>query len=456
MRLLLLLLVSLLGTAPLMAAEPAPAFRTETAAQRDARMAWWREARYGMFIHWGVYAQLAGHYKGEPIGRYGEQIMLHAKIPIAEYAAVAPQFNPVQFDADAWVKLARDAGMKYLVITAKHHDGFAMFATKADPFNIMDASPFKRDVIKELADACKRQGIRFGVYYSQNLDWFHPGGGGRTADPSHKGDATKYVEDLVIPQLTELMTNYGDISVLWWDMGGGVITNERARRICAMIWKHQPGIIMNNRLGGGYHGDTETPEQYVPPQGFPGRDWETCMTLNNTWGYKRQDRSYKPVPMLLTNLVNIASKGGNYLLNIGPDDQGLVPAEQQERLRAIGRWLQVNGEAIYGTSATPFGEECGEFSATEKDKNGKPVFKARNEWRCTAKPGKVYLHFLKWPTTPFTFDTKGRVGTVTKARLLSDAGKDLPLTTQGTTITITLPPTAPDPVVSVVALDVTP
>ena len=180
------------------------------------------------------------------------------------------------------------------------------------------------------------------------------------------------------------------------------------------------------------------------------------MTLNNTWGYKRQDRSYKPVSMLLTNLVNIASKGGNYLLNIGPDDQGLVPAEQQERLRAIGRWLQVNGEAIYGTSATPFGEECGEFSATEKDKNGKPVFKARNEWRCTAKPGKVYLHFLKWPTTPFTFDTKGRVGTVTKARLLSDAGKDLPLTTQGTTITITLPPTAPDPVVSVVGLDVTP
>jgi alpha-L-fucosidase len=448
---------ALLPSITAVCAKDAPVVSTETKEHKDARMAWWREARFGMFIHWGLYCVPGGVYQGKPLSTYGEWIMAKAKIPIAEYAAFAPQFNPIKFNADEWVKVAKDAGMKYIVITAKHHEGFAMFPSKASSFNINDATPFKRDPLKELAEACRKQGIKLGFYYSQNLDWHHPGGGVSRSedwDPSHKGDPDKYVDEIVIPQVKEILTRYGEIPIIWWDIPGGVIDKVRADRIYKTVMECNPNIIMNNRLGGGYKGDTETPEQKIPPQGYPGRDWETCMTINGTWGYKIKDLKFKSTQELLRNLIDIASKGGNYLLNVGPSPEGIIPAGEVERIAEIGKWLQVNGDAIYGTSATIFGEECGSFSNTEKDSKGNPIFNKKWDWRCTVKPGKVYIHILTWPGAVFTLDTKGKTGKLTKAYMLADPKKEsLKVSQEGAKLTVSLPDQAPDSAASVLVLE---
>ena len=298
----------------------------ETAAQRDARMAWWREARFGMFIHWGVYSVPAGTYQGKQIPSIGEWIMNNASIPMATYAAYAKEFNPTKFDADQWVSIAKNAGMKYIVITSKHHDGFAMFHSKASGYNIYDATPFKRDPLAELAAACAKQGMKLGFYYSQAQDWGHAGGAAMRKndrktdhwDPGQDGSFDDYLKTVALPQVREILTNYGPVAVLWFDTPTAAMTKQRAQPFVDLLHELQPGIVWNNRLGGGFLGDTETPEQYVPPTGFPGRDWETCMTINNTWGYKSYDTSFKSYDTLLHNLIDIASKGGNYLLNVGP------------------------------------------------------------------------------------------------------------------------------------------
>lgn len=331
--------------------------RGETLAQRDMRLKWFREARFGMFIHWGLYAQAGGEWNGKPVGNehnFGEWMMYDARIPIAEYATLASKFNPVNYNAEKWVLAAKTAGMKYVVITTKHHEGFAMFKTNASPFNIIDATPYKHDPMKELAVACRKHGMKLGFYYSQNLDWHHPGGGGNDWDKTHEGDADQYVDKIVIPQVREILSNYGDIAVIWWDIPGGAINKARADRILKTVMELQPKIIMNNRLGGDYWGDTETPEQFIPATGFSGRDWETCMTMNGTWGFKKNDHNWKSVETIVQMLCDISSKGGNYLLNVGPTDKGEIPQESLDRLVEVGKWMKVNGEAIYGTSASPF------------------------------------------------------------------------------------------------------
>jgi alpha-L-fucosidase len=333
--------------------------RNETPEEHDARMRWFREARFGMFIHWGLYAQAGGEWNGKPVSAmHGiqEWIMCTHKIPREEYATLALKFNPAKYNAEKWVLTAKAAGMKYIVITAKHHEGFAMFKTAASRYNIMEASPFKRDPLKELAAACRKHGMKLGFYYSQNLDWYHPGGGSGDWDPSHQGDPEKYVNEIVIPQLREILKNYGDIAILWFDIPGGVINKERADRIQKVVLDCNPNIIMNNRLGGGYHGDTETPEQHIPATGFPGRDWESCMTMNGTWGYGKNDHDWKSTQTLQRNLCDIASKGGNYLLNVGPNEMGEIPAPSLERLSELGEWLKINGDAIYGTQAAVFSQ----------------------------------------------------------------------------------------------------
>ena len=327
----------------------------ETKEQRDPRMAWWREAKFGMFIHWGIYSVPAGTWKDKQIGGIGEWIMNSGKIPVKDYAEFAGKFNPVKFDADKWVSVAKKAGMKYIVITSKHHDGFAMFHSKATPYNIYDATPFKRDPLKELAAACKKQGIRLGFYYSQAQDWHHPGGAaaGGHWDKAQDGSMDEYLRKIAVPQVREILSNYGPVAVLWWDTPYDM-TKERAEMLLPAL-KLQPGIIMNNRLGGGYEGDTETPEQEIPATGFPGgRDWETCMTMNDTWGFKSYDHNWKSTETLIRMLADIASKGGNFLLNVGPTSEGLIPEPSVERLTAVGTWMDVNGESIYGTSASPF------------------------------------------------------------------------------------------------------
>lgn len=363
-------------------AQTNPAGAPETAAQRAARLQWWRGARFGMFVHWGLYAVPAGRWHGAPVAGNGEWIMNTAQIPAAEYAALAGQFNPVKFDAAAWVRTARAAGMKYLVITAKHHDGFALFASQASAFNVAAATPFHRDPLHELAAACQAGELKLGFYYSQSQDWHHPGGSGNFWDPAAGGDFDHYLDTIAVPQVRELLSRYGPVAVLWYDTPRRM-TPARAAKFLP-LHALQPGLIINNRLrvpdprDGATFGDTETPEQSIPPNGYPGRDWETCMTMNDTWGYKTADQNWKSAADLIRKLSDIASKGGNFLLNVGPTAQGEIPAPCVARLQTIGAWLRQNGSAIYNTEAGPF---------------LRPL-----PWgRATRRENTLYLHVWTWP-----------------------------------------------------------
>jgi alpha-L-fucosidase len=434
---------------------------TEKSAQRDGRMAWWREARFGMFIHWGLYSIPAGTWNEKHIPGIGEWIMNNASIPVADYKSLASKFNPTAFSAHDIVALAKSAGMKYIVITSKHHDGFAMFDSKADPFNIVAATPFHRDPIRELAEECRKQGIKLGFYYSQDQDWTAPGGAayktGNHDAPNHhwdkvqNGDFAAYLHTKAIPQLKELLTNYGEFPVvIWFDTPTNDMTPALAGEIVELLNQH-PNLIWNNRLGGGYKGDTETPEQFIPAKGYPGRDWEACMTMNDTWGFKSYDTNFKSTQTLLRNLIDIASKGGNYLLNIGPDSTGAVPPAEIERLHLVGKWLAANGEAIYGTQPTLFGEEAGSVSSTEMDKEGKPKFIPTWNWRSTTTTNRIYIELFTWPNGSFHLDKSPRE--ISSAYLLADKSKKpLKIAKSGTGIDITLPAHALDPIATVLVL----
>jgi len=432
----------------------------ETPEQHDARMAWWREARFGLFIHWGVYSVPAGTYEGKRIDGIGEWIMNHGKIPMAKYQAYAKEFDPTNFNAVQWVKLAKAAGIKYIVITAKHHDGFAMFDSKASDWNIVKATPYAHDPLKDLAAACQKEGIRLGFYYSQAQDWNNGGAVARGRwDPLQSHDMDDYIQNIAVPQIRELLSNYGTISVLWFDTPVDM-NAARAEKILPLL-KLQPGIIYNDRLGGGFKGDTETPEQHIPATGFTNRDWETCMTINDTWGYKSYDHNFKSTETLLRNLIDIASKGGNYLLNVGPDSTGVIPPPEAERLLQIGQWLKVNGEAIYGTTASPFGEELGPATAQKDGYAHEQLMSSAWAWRSTKRVTPVgvtlYLHIFEWPKNG-TFLVPGLKHEVADAYLLKPnifgGHKHLHTSIGADGLTISLPATAPDKIASVVVLKI--
>lgn len=441
---------------------PASILFAQNTLTHDQRMQWWRDARFGMFIHWGDYAQLAGNYKGQQVARGGEWIMNRAKIPVTEYQQFAKQFNPVKYDADAWVKTAKDAGMKYIVITAKHHDGFAMFKSNASKWNIADATPYGKDVLKPLAAACKKYGIKLGFYYSQAQDWNNPGGavarkvateGWPNPDSAqidaytqaHSGHwdplqtsatMSDYIDKVAVPQVKELLTNYGEVAVLWWDTPTNM-TDEYAQKLQDVL-ALQPNIITNDRLKRpNFAGDYKTPEQKIPNQSeLDGRDWETCMTMNGTWGYKSFDNKWKSTETLIRNLVDIASKNGNYLLNVGPDGSGQFPEGSLTALKGIGQWMKVNGEAIYATQGSPL-----------------PTL----DWgRCTQKKNgnntTLYLHVFNWPANG-QLHVPGVKGKVNSAKLLAN-GKKLITTTGTDDLLINLPAQAPDAISTVIKLEI--
>jgi alpha-L-fucosidase len=361
--------------------------QNESKTQHDARMAWWRDATFGLFIHWGLYSVPAGEYQGKQLNSTtAEWIMQVAKIPIPEYETYTKTFNPTKFDATAWVKMAKDAGVKYIVITSKHHEGFALWDSKVSNYDIVDASSFKRDILAELSDACKLAGIKMCFYYSI-MDWHEPNAESKKEYPHQNTvnpDWDKYRETYMKPQLKELVTKYQP-AVLWFD--GEWIpewTEPQGKELYAWLRSMNPNMIINNRVGKGrkgmngmnaYHdaaGDFGTPEQEIL-EGTADSDWESCMTMNDTWGFNKNDKNWKSSTTLIHNLIDVAAKGGNYLLNVGPTAEGLIPEASIERLAEMGNWLKINGEAIYATNSLKQYKE-GENIKFTTSKNKKIVY----------------------------------------------------------------------------------
>lgn len=438
----------------------------ETPVQRDARMRWWREARFGMFVHWGLYSGLAGTWEGKPVGTRGgmEWIQNHVKAETDTYARAAiPLFQPRPGFAREWARLAKEAGCRYLVFTTKHHEGFALHDSKATDYDA--GSVLHRDLVKEIVQAARAEGLRVGFYHSV-IDWHHdqyayalskqlPHPLKGQPYPNGERDHSKY-QAFLRQQVEELVSNYGKVDVLWWDYSAQDFQGQEAWRafdLLQMARERQPKIIMNNRLfrspeagwasmgTAGYlprldnkYGDFITPEQHIPATGMPGVDWETCMTLNTTWGYSAHDHAWKSDETLIRNLVDITSKGGNYLLNIGPKGDGSVPEESIKSMHAIGAWMKKNSDSIYATTANPLGQVG---------------------WgRITAKSGRLYLHVFDWPKDgKLVLPAQPAKGKATASFLAENKRAKLETKSTDAGLEIALPREAPDAIDTVIRLD---
>jgi alpha-L-fucosidase len=401
--------------------------RNETPAARTARTRWFSRARFGIFIHWGVYS----------VPAHGEWYMNQGKVPVADYRAYAKDFTAAKYDPELWAQLFADAGAKYVVITAKHHDGFTMYDSRLSDWNAVKASAAGRDLLQPLADAVRAKGIKFGLYYSQSQDWVNLGGGKGNTQPwdeeQKRGSFDEYLKTIALPQVHEILDKYHP-AYLFFDTEYSM-TPERARPFFDLVASY-PDIIMNNRLGGGVLGDTATPEQHIATDPL-GRQFEVCMTINNSWGYNAKDVRWKSAQQLIRNLSDIASKGGNYLLNVGPTSEGIIPEPEVERLRAMGRWLKVNGEAIYATEAGPFSTPPPWGGATQVVlPNGATT---------------LYLHVWDWPADGKIL-LPGIIQPARSGRLLA-TGVAVGSKVTNAGLVVRLPGAAPDSDVSVAALE---
>lgn len=430
---------------------------TESMENHDQRIAWWREARFGMFVHWGIYSLPAGEWKGSKVNGYAEHLMRKEKIPRAEYLDLAQTFNPVEFNADAWIAKAKKAGMHYFIITAKHHDGFAMYPSKVSDFNIHDKTLFTRDPMAELAAACKKYGVKFGFYYSHAFDWEHPDAPGNDWEYQNPGGdlnlfggtnwydvhpellpkAVKYVNEKAIPQIKELIRLYHP-DILWFDTPHKLPLSENIR-ILKEIRATDPNVVINGRLArssnlrfGDYANTADRPAEFFPVEG----DWEAIPTTNESYGYHKFDNSHKPAAFFITLLANAVSRGGNLLMNIGSMGNGAFDPRDLSILDSIGQWMGKNSESIYGNTPSPL-----------------PM----QSWGVTTmKNNRLYLHVFKWPK-----DNKLIVGglksNVANARFLaSDNGKKLKITrTSPMDVCINLDNKMQDPVNTVIELEFT-
>ena len=411
------------------------------------RLEWFQEAKFGLFIHWGLYSVLGGEWNGKT--NYGEWIQYSAHIPGQEYEKITKQFNPVRFNAEEWVSMAKQAGMKYIVITTKHHEGFCMFDSKLTNYDIVDATPYGKDPMKELAKECKKQGLKLCFYYSVK-DWHHPefplkytyhtkeNPEGFHGFPNPNADYQKYFAYLK-GQVKELLTNYGDIGIIWWDWSGpafdpGEIQNRKmAQELVDSIHKWQPDCLINNRMGG-IGADYGTPEQVIPG-GKQSTAFEVCMTLGRSWGYSKTDTAFKSASVVIANMVDIASKGGNYLLNVGPTGEGVMPEKARKILKEVGNWLSVNGEAIYGATS------------------GGPSVRWNNSITAiTAKTNTLYLHLFNWPVDNKLY-LNDFINKFEDAYLLADKEKKfLKVDVHSQGLMISLPAKPVDPIDNIVVI----
>jgi len=366
--------------------------------ERRARIEWWKDARFGIFIHWGAYSVLGGEWKGKDYGKEvggpsAEWIMRTARISKEEYAAeAASKFNPVKYDPGAWADLAKRAGAGYMVLTTKHHDGWALFDTKAGKWGVMFQSPYKKDIVAMFAEACRKRGLRVGFYYSHRKDW---------VNNKNNVCGPEYLK-LVETQVTELLTKYGKVDVMWFDMGrdGG----EVAKLCRSLVRKHQPDCLISGRIGGMNGDFSSFGDRRLPPPGSD-IDGETCMTMRLNWGYDRDDDNWKSPGEVVAMLSKCACRGANFLLNVGPKPDGTLCSEEVERLEAVGKWMDKHAEAIRGTRGSPFGKEFEWGSAT------------------IAKDGSaIYLHIWKWPGSGYLELDAAKTPDVSRARFLSGGG----------------------------------
>lgn len=398
----------------------------------DDKTQWFRDAKFGIFMHWGLYAEIANQWQGKSYHGSGEWIMNRAKIPAAEYAREAAKFDPTNFDATAIAQFVTDSGARYLVITAKHHEGFAMFGSKVSPYNIVDATPYHQDPMLALSAACRKAGIKFGFYYSQFLDWHEPNGGGNRWDFNEDTkDYKKYYAEKSIPQIKELLSNYGPLGLVWFDMPGG-LNKDETLAFMQEVRRLQPDCLISSRVGNGFGDFRDFGDSELPPGVMDG-PWEAIFTHNDSWGYVNGDLNFKTPCEIIHLLASTSARGGNLLLNVGPDGTGRIPGYSLRFLHEVGEWLAANGDSIYGTTHSPIPDQ---------------------PWGVgTLKPGRLFLHVFERPRDGVLF-VPGFNAHLKRATLLGHHGS-LKAKQSGDDLQITLPATLPDDRDTVVEVDFT-